>query len=178
MKLTRGFSLVEILVAVSVLGIFSVAVSQVFFTILRTQSRTEIIQDVKQSGDYAFSVMETAIRNAKVVSFPPCDDSDSASNIHITNPDDSETIFSCDASGKITVDDVVSAQLRDLTDSNVTVSDCSFILACPVSSSGVVSKYVYFTYTVAPVSVPTNNPLLYTSEVYQGTVTLRNEAGE
>lgn len=162
LKKKNGFTLVEMLIVVTLLGIFSVAVTQVFFTILRTQAKTQSIAEAKQSGDYAFSVMETAIRNAKSIDFPVCGDSDPTS-ITITNQDDTQITFSCSGNK-------IKSGTQNLTGDNVIVDSCNFTHVCQTSTA----QYVYFNYTVKPGNVPTGDPIQSASEPYQGTVTIRN----
>jgi len=169
----KGFTLVEILVAVALLGIFSVAVSQVFFTLIRSQNKTEKIQTVKEAGDYAFNVMETMIRNAKSIN-ATCPSS-TANSVVITNPDGENTTFEClgDPDFKISSESASGIHSSfDLTGENILVDSCNFTIVCPASSS--TPEYVFFTYAVKSKLAPTGDVLQNASEVYQGTVGIRN----
>ncbi len=83
----RGFTLVEILVAISVMAIIMVMGSNMFFTILKGATKTRVLTEVKQNGNYAVSVMQRMIRNAKRV------ENQGSNHITIRNPDGEETTF-------------------------------------------------------------------------------------
>ncbi|MFW6110094.1 MAG: type II secretion system protein [Patescibacteria group bacterium] len=61
---SAGFTLVEILIVALFLGIFSVVVTQALFNIMQARNKARIVEEVKQSGDYALSIMEQEIRDA------------------------------------------------------------------------------------------------------------------
>ena len=169
----NGFTLVEMLIVVTLLGIFSVAVTQVFFTILRTQIKSESVEEVKRSGDYAFTVMETMIRNAKSVNVPSCNTFNRQS-IEIKNPDGGITTFDC--SGPNISSQSASYSPLDLTGSNVIVSSCTISYVCPsAAGGGTTGGYVYFSYIVNPANVTPGDPIAGSTQSYQGTVTIRNE---
>ncbi len=67
MKKEKGFTLIEILMVVFLLGIIVVIGSNLFFSILKGASKAEITKEVKQNGDYALAVMERHLRNASSV---------------------------------------------------------------------------------------------------------------
>ena len=60
-----GYTLIEILVAIVVLGIVAVIGSQMFFSILKNTAKTRVLAEVKQNGNHALLVMGRMIRNAK-----------------------------------------------------------------------------------------------------------------
>lgn len=82
-KRKSGLTLIELLVSLGIFAIIAVMGSNLFFSILKGAVKSRIIQEVKQNGDYAISVMERMIRNA--VSLDECD----PNNLYvvITNPD-------------------------------------------------------------------------------------------
>lgn len=113
-----GFTLIEILVVVGILGAIVVIGSITFFSVLRGARKSKMISLVKQNGDYALEVMIKMIRNAREIT-SPCDGSDTS--ITILNPDRGETTFSCE-------DDAISSNAAELTSSQVKVGagSCSF----------------------------------------------------
>jgi prepilin-type N-terminal cleavage/methylation domain-containing protein len=70
-KAKKGFTLIELLVSLGIFAIIMVVGSTMFFSILKSASKSQAIQQVKQNGDYAISVMGQMIRNA--VSLVECD---------------------------------------------------------------------------------------------------------
>jgi len=125
-----GFTLIEILVVVFLLGIVVVIGSSLFFSILKGASKAEIEKEVKQNGDYAMSVMERMIRNAQKI-----DECASGNSITITSQDGNQTEFKClfeDGVGKI-----ASGSGR-LTGKNVTLgTSCpgSLVFTCDLSKT-------------------------------------------
>ncbi len=87
MKKKTGFTLIEVLMVVFVMGTVLVVSGNLFFSVLKGASKTELTKQVKQNGDYALGVMERSIRNAK--SIKTC----SSVNLMIINQDGSETEF-------------------------------------------------------------------------------------
>lgn len=113
MKKEKGFTLIEILMVVFLLGIVVVIGSNLFFSILKGASKAEITKEVKQNGDYAMNVMERMIRNAQSAN---CD-----GGVTIINPVDRRTtIFFCDGTR------IASNSGVYLTSDNVSASNCSF----------------------------------------------------
>ncbi len=60
----NGYTLVELLVVVAILGTVGFIATQIFFTVLQSTAKADLTREVKQNGDYALSVMEKMIRNA------------------------------------------------------------------------------------------------------------------
>jgi prepilin-type N-terminal cleavage/methylation domain-containing protein len=60
----HGFTLVEILVAVTLSVILLAAASGLFFATLRSDSKKNYVSDLKDTGDYAMSQIEFLLRNA------------------------------------------------------------------------------------------------------------------
>jgi prepilin-type N-terminal cleavage/methylation domain-containing protein len=65
-----GFSLIEILVVMSVFAIIGVVASQAVLTTLRGARRADSESVVRQNIDYVFSIMERQLRNATRVTCP------------------------------------------------------------------------------------------------------------
>lgn len=117
----KGFSLIEMLIAIAVLGGISVVLSQSFFTITRSSNKAELQKDIKQSGDFALRIMEQMIRSNESIASCTTDE------LQIVNPDGNTTTFGC-------VDDNGVARLASqsgvitsyLTSSNLTLgTTCS-----------------------------------------------------
>ena len=62
-----GFTMIEILVVVGILGVIASVGSIMFFTTFRSSTKTKILSTVKQNGDYALSVMGRVIRDSQEV---------------------------------------------------------------------------------------------------------------
>jgi len=83
----KGFTLIEILVAVATLTTIILVGAKMFFTILKGAAKTQALVRVKQNGNYALRVMTRMIRNAREV--VSCD----SNYLEIRNSDQQKTTF-------------------------------------------------------------------------------------
>ena len=155
----NGFTLVEIMIVIGILGIIVVIGSGAFFSILRGSTKVRTLQLVKQNGDYAISVMERMIRNARNVS-------GGGSSITITNPDGGTTIFSCELDSA-----TIASNGASLLSSEVEVKDCSFNVT--LGQSGIKPAVVEINFTLAKAG-GTNKPEEQAEVNFHTIVTLRN----
>jgi len=162
----NGFTLIEVMIVVGILGIIAVVGSGAFFSILRSSTKTKTLQIVKQNGDYAISVMERMIRNARVVTDPPI--SSTVSSITIKNPDGGETTFSCEGDPP-----TIASNGASLLSNEVKVSDCDNIFEVTVGQAGVKPAVVKINFNLTQAKA-TNRPEEQAEVNFQTTVTLRN----
>jgi len=122
----KGFTLVEILVVVGILGIIAVVASTIFFTTLRSSGKTKVLTKVKQNGDYALSVMERLIKDSQeVVTNTDNKICESGMNYLKFKRADGNTIeFGCLEEG--TANGRIASNSARLTSSEVKVDSCSF----------------------------------------------------
>lgn len=107
-----GFTLIEVLVFISILVvILSIGFSFLLIT-LNGSSKTNALKEVKQNGEFALSLMERFALSAKEVE---C----SSNSLKTTMLDDSFTVFLCDGVR-------ISSNSSFLTDDKVVVSGCVF----------------------------------------------------
>lgn len=155
-----GFTLIEILVVVGILGIIAVVGSNMFFSILRGSTKTKILQLVKQNGDYAISVMGRMIRNAKSVS-------GGGGSVTIINPDEMSTTFSCS-------DNTIASNSASLISSEVEVANCSNVFTMlDIGEAGVRPAVVKINFSLSQAGTPAR-PEEQASIDFQTTVSLRN----
>lgn len=120
---SNGFSLIEILVVLSIFVVIAVIANQVFFSTLRGGSKSEATTLVKQEGNYALSVIERGLQSAQSVTSVCNDPGVSLSSIGYLDSTGASASFSCQtgyvASG--------SANLRLTTDKVTLVANsCKF----------------------------------------------------
>lgn len=116
-----GFTLMEMLVVVSVLGLIVVAISGIFLASVQSSSKAEVTKEVRYNGEYALSVMQGMILNSSKVT---------CQNDHQINVVDNAgytTYLVCVESGQI------SSNSADLT-ANVSITGCNFTCTGGVSS--------------------------------------------
>lgn len=124
-----GFSLVEILVVLSVFAILGIVVSQSLLLILRGARKSDTSNKVRQSLDFALDSMERQIHNA--TNLTPCPNADTTT---ISVVDQNKQTYSLSCSGIGPAGFVASASSR-LTSTDISVTACSFV--CTPSTASV-----------------------------------------
>lgn len=155
----RGFTLIEILVVVSLSVILSVAAAGLFFTTLIGNTKKEIISIVKDEGDYAISQMEFLLRNAVSLTADPdfplaatC--TSGMSRITFKSIDEGITTLYND-NGRIASKSSTSSTPVYLTSDNVTLSGPTF--NCQQSGTNY-GSYVTITFSLQKDSPDANRP--------------------
>ena len=168
----NGFTLIEILASIGVLSIVGVLLTQVFVTTTRTNTKTEVSQEVKQNGDYAISVMSRMLQNAYEITSTCEAIGTTDSQISFDNKDGSSVTFSCDNTGPTIR---IASNSAFLTNDTVTLvgADCTAALTIVCTKLPDERERVKILFTLAQTS---SAPESYTqnSESFQATVLLRN----
>jgi len=123
-----GFTLIEALIAISMLGIAGLVASSLLLTSLTSSSKVEVSKEVRQNGDYALSVMEGLILSSQSVDCRDEGGSPSNKQIWVTDIEGNTAKFLCDdeMTNKISSSSPAFVFPVDLTGSNVFVSGCNF----------------------------------------------------
>jgi prepilin-type N-terminal cleavage/methylation domain-containing protein len=121
MGINKGFTLIEMLVVVVLIGLLFTTGSLVFMASLKASSKSQVMTVIKQEGNYALGMMERMIRNARKVNV--CQSASNNNLITITNPDQGTTTFHFVNDGTVWRIASQSAGLGDayLTNAKVTV---------------------------------------------------------
>jgi prepilin-type N-terminal cleavage/methylation domain-containing protein len=120
-KCAQGFSLLEILVVITVFSMLAILTTQAVLLTLKGSKKSESLTKVRGNIDYSLAVIERNIRNAE--SIEECPNLDQ-SIISYFNEEGVLTSFSC-ASDEDDIGYIASASGR-LTSSEVDVTSCSF----------------------------------------------------
>lgn len=89
----KGFSLLEILIAIGITGAITIVIAQSFITTSKGSIKTELINSLKQSGDFSLQIMERAIRSSNTI-VSACDGTPNK-EIQVRNVDNGVTTFGC-----------------------------------------------------------------------------------
>lgn len=122
-----GFTLLEVLVSITIAASVGILIAQVFFTTTKSNTKTELLKDVKQNGEYAVAIMERMIRNALRVESTCSKTGSTLRSIEIANRDGNTTTFGCVLDTGITRIASTSGTGRTeyLTSSNLTIGGTS-----------------------------------------------------
>lgn len=113
---SSGFTYLELLVSVVLLGIIAVGASSLFLSLIRGGGKVNVGTVVKQNGQAALSAMEVLIRNSDEVS--SCF-TGGTSSIQLVGKDGGETQLAC-------IDDYIASNSARMTSEEVEVVNCSF----------------------------------------------------
>jgi len=119
-KTKTAFTLIEVLVVVSIIILVTVSSTGLFISIVRSNRKTKALLLVKQNGDQIINLISQKGRLAASISGCPFTDN---SSITIVNSDASLETFAC-ANGQL-IHDVLSTP-QVISDDRLLVSDCFF----------------------------------------------------
>ena len=168
----NGFTLIEIMVVVVILGVLAVVGSGAFFSILRGSVKTRMLQTVKQNGDYAISVMERMVRNARRI------EEIDGQHIKIKNPDGGTTTFRCCGGSPnfliASESGTLTCESARLTSSEVKVENCGSVFTLvDLGQPEIRPAVVKINFNLSP-EVSSTRPEEQATVNFQTTVTLRN----
>jgi len=123
-----GFTLIEMLVVTAVFMLLGGLLVNSLFSILKSNTKAELMKEIRQSGSYALDVMSKMITNGTITS-TNC--SAANTSIVIKNPDGGETTFECSGDpAYIASNSAHSAQLTNIQ--QIKISSCSNIFQCEI----------------------------------------------
>jgi len=171
-KRVLGFILVEMMVVVSLFALVFAIGAGMFFSLIKNANKIKNLNQVKQNGEYATSVMERMIRNARRIT------SSTATSVSILNPDGGTTTFACveiiDESPTIASASAFGgADLGNLSlvDSGVKTETCSINVTD--GQAGVSPDVVEINFTLVPSSTTLRTEERVSID-FQTTISLRN----
>lgn len=143
-KVNRGFTIIELLVVITIFVLIGVIGINFFASILSGSGKTAIINEVNQNGSYSINLIERFLRNADKVTDDTdtiCqnNDNEKVTNITILNPDGGKTtfMFTTDASNNLRIASISGGLLNPtstlyLTNNDVVVNNTAgtYYFAC------------------------------------------------
>jgi len=121
----RGFSLIELLIVITVLGVLGVVVSQSILVSIRTTNKTNSTISVREDVAQTVETMERRLLNAKSLD-SAC--TDSAQSLAYTDQDGMPHEFSC---AQVGVDGHIAIDGSRVTRDDVSITKCSFACSQP-----------------------------------------------
>lgn len=122
---TRGFTLIEILVALSIVAVIGSITVSILFMTLRAGKKSDVLIGLKQNGNTAMAQIVKNIRYAKSLDYPTsCVSPVTVPRITLTSiSDNAQTTFTCTAGASTSI----ASNGASLIDTSVAVvSGCSF----------------------------------------------------
>ncbi len=120
LKKIKGFSLLEVLVVLSIFAILAVVATQFIFLTLRASRKSDVSSRVRENVDFALATMERQLHNATEIS--PCPNPDSLV-INFKGQTGVDTSFSC---LNMSEDGYVASSSARLTSDKIVITSCSF----------------------------------------------------
>jgi len=153
----NGFSLVELLVALGILGGVLAAVNGIFFMVIKSGQKADVYIRLKENGQYALNFMSYKIRDAdSILSACP----GTGASIRIREHSAGTLTFSL-AGGRLSV---AAPAVNYLTSSEFTAQNLVFNCAAPLNAP----KRVTISFTLS------RPPPATETQTFQTTVSLRN----
>lgn len=177
----KGFTLIELVVAVAIIAGLGTVLVQVLFTTTRSSTKVERLTDVKQGGEYAMNMIERMIRNARSFTAScTSDGSASSPSVVVTSPDGNETTFVCaldDTNGVTRIASVSAFGTQYLTSSSVTLgASCDVVdtLAFYCTSIADIPKSLKVSFQLSQKGTPVDQ-FEKASTAFQTSIGLRNQ---
>lgn len=133
---SSGYTLIELLLYVSIVGSLLTAVSLYFSTSTEARVKNQSIAEVNQQGAMAMETITSAIRNASSITAPTAGNSGSSLTLVVYTGADSPTIY--DAPSSVLRSKKGAAAAVDLTNSKVQITGLSFTNLTRAGTPGIV----------------------------------------
>ncbi|MCL4359667.1 prepilin-type N-terminal cleavage/methylation domain-containing protein [Patescibacteria group bacterium] len=173
-----GFTLLEVVIATGIIALLSVVLVQTFITAARSNTKTELLKDIKQNGDFALGIMVRMIHNSTAVTSSCASGGTSLASLTISNPDSGKTTFVCSSDGTAArIASVSGTTTTYLTSNTVSLggANCSAAtLAFVCTTVGGKPDHINVSFTLSQVGTA-QSLFAAASDVFDTTVTVRND---
>lgn len=165
-KTKKAFTLMEVLLYVSIVSIMLVVLSTFLAAISQSRVRSQVIADVNEQGVQIMQLITQTVRNATSITVPAAAGSGSTLTVVVPTGSLSPTTFDL-SSGVMRIKEGAGAVVN-LTSNRVTVSSLTFTNLTRTGTFGTVR----IQFTLAHTN-PDNRKEFSYSETFYGTATLR-----
>lgn len=117
-KVCEGFSLIEILITVSIFAVIGVLSTRAILLTMRGANKSDSQVRVRENINYAFSVIERQIRNSEDVTCTA-----STTTLDYVSLEGTSSTFSCITAGS---DKYIASGSARITSSDILITSCSF----------------------------------------------------
>lgn len=152
----QGFTLMEILVSVGIIAIVGTVIAQSFFSMVRTNIKSELLNNIKQNGDFAVDVMSRMMRSAASVTTTCTSTGTTTQSLAIQNADGFTTTFNCVLDGNVArIASTSGSKTEYLTNRNVSLgADCTNTLTFVCTALPNQKTQVQVLFTLGQVGTP------------------------
>lgn len=161
-----GFTLVELIIYIALMGVLLLALSGFFGLVLRSRVKTQSISEVEQQGIQVMQIISQTVRNSTTINSPSTGASGASLSVAVATPAKSPTVFDL-SGGAIEIKEGAGAAVA-LTNSRVVASDLSFYNLTRSGTKGIVR----IQFTLTRLNLSNRNELNY-SKIFYATAALR-----
>ena len=69
-RVKEGFTLIELLVVIVILSIIAGVSSSIFLSVIRSNNKSNIVNEIQQNGNFILQTLEGSLRNARSITIP------------------------------------------------------------------------------------------------------------
>ena len=170
MRSKNGFTLIELVVTVGIIGIVMVSLSDMMINSLRAKNRIRIMDKISQNGDWITSEIRKNLLRAPRESID-CPVGGGAVIIFGDDSSNVNTITCSEGSGIASQSAEVSHNIGNLVETGIKVTGCGEFVGCQKSLNGeVMSATIKFILSAANVSSGQENQY---SKTFESEITIR-----
>lgn len=136
-KQVTGFSLIEMMVVISIFAVIGVLVTTSMALTLRSSKKSDSLVRVRENVNYSLSIIERQIRNAESIS-TTCNGTFS-STLSYTSIEGILASFTCTTPG---ISGYIASGSARLTSSDISITACSFTCTQTANSPAVINVNV------------------------------------
>lgn len=162
----RGYTLIELISVITVFAIVGIIVVSITAFTLRGSKKSDLVENVRLSGNAVLSQMVRFIRYAESIDYPSCVPSATSSWIKFSSLSSTQTTLSCE-----TASNTIAYNGTPLIETNsLLVTDCQFVCRQPTTADAPTVTIQFTLKSNNTSSFLENN----VSVPFQTTVSLRN----